>query len=230
MRIARLEKQSSTNYLIKDFEVPSNLDKDQIESELVDQLHDMFDGSARWQITDFEHNNKWMEAKGTFSFKAPITFEPVKSVMQLILDGDVRYDYYGRGGKLFGSLKGRYSLDEDDITMFHFDNHQGTTITLRLNEIHGQTILELDLYAEEYEFKREYEKGYFSFYEEAEKLLLDHFSSWTNLTEMMGNLDLEKRFQSPTGDNVKVAKKAVSIARKIEKLLKPVLKRHGIRL
>ena len=206
-RIARLEKQAGTNYIINDFKVPSNFDNNQIASELEEQLQDMFDGSVQWQITDIKHNNKMMSAKGTFSLKAPITVE--KSAMQLILDGDVPYSYYD-------------VLYEDEITMIHFEGVE-TQFFLNLNESQGQPELEINLQATSPSHTM---RSYF--YDEIRNILLDNFGNWRK-SDGDRNLILETRFNE-SEDNVEVAKKVVSLAREIEKILKPSLKRTGLRL
>lgn len=205
MRVARLEKQASTNYIIDDFKVPFSFNKNMMGSQLEEELQDMFDGSVQWQITDFDHNNKMMSAKGTFSLVAPITIE--KSVLELIESGDVPYPYYD-------------ILYEDEITMIHFEVKNKTYLWttrffLQLMEDQDQTVLEMSLQTDSLN----------PWYEEVSEKLLDRFGNWKSKSREDTSLILETRFNN-IGDNVKVAKKVVDLTSEVREFIKAKIYRN----
>tara|TARA_A100001388_G_scaffold268250_1_gene243213 strand:- start:194 stop:730 length:537 start_codon:yes stop_codon:yes gene_type:complete len=174
-------------------------------SQLEEELQDMFDGSVQWQITDFDHNNKMMSAKGTFSLVAPITIE--KSVLELIESGDVPYPYYD-------------ILYEDEITMIHFEvknkTYRWTTaFFLQLMEDQDQTVLVMSLQTDSLN----------PWYEEVSEKLLDRFGNWKSKSRKDTSLILETRFNN-IGDNVKVAKKVVDLTNEVREFIKAKIYRN----
>ena len=208
-RLARLEKQASRNYIIDDFKVPSKLTQDEMSSELEGELQDMFDGTVQFQITDFKlkQNNKMMSAQGTFSLVAPIKVE--KSVIELIEDGDVPYQYYD-------------ILDEDEITLLHFQS-QDTQFFLHLREEEDSPLtMNIELFTQG-------TTGYDPdpLYVELKNHFQDRLNGWSKGGSEL-SLSLVKRLDS-TEDNVRLAEEVVSIAKIVEKGMTPTLKKYRVR-